>query len=138
MFTLSLASLGAGTGRQSSLITNASLRPAALVTVKIKTNAIPLPGGKYQVFLLRHDGTLVDDGAGNSDAAIVRKNAPLLGEFELAAGAASGDDYQRTFDTWALGPLGAKWGIAVVNATDQDLAASGSEAGYTTYVPEAQ
>lgn len=136
-FTITLANLASLGSRQSTMIANTNKRHGALVTVVLRagTNA-PTGGAKYKVHLLRSDGTNADDNAGGSDANLAIENAPLLGEIEVTADAAK--TFTKTFDTWPLGPLGPTWGIAIVNATDQAMHATGSSAAYQTYVPEAQ
>jgi hypothetical protein len=134
-FTITLATLAAAAGRQSTMIDNSiDLFYAALVSLRIRSGgAAPTAGMVYEVYLLRGDGTIRDDGAGASDAALTVENAPLLGTIVVTANASK--DFYGVFDTAPHGPLGSEWGIAVVNATDQAL--DGTESnhvkGYTYY-----
>ena len=138
-FTVTLDSLAAASARQSTLLTNSNNYPAALVSVCLQSNSnAPTAGQVYEVYLLRDTGTLADDAAGASDAAITIENAPLLGTVVVTATA--NKSFYGVFDTAPLGPLGPTWGIAVKNATSQALhAATSTNAAYFAYyVPESQ
>ena len=138
-FTITLASLANGSGRQSTLLTNSTNRPAALIYVRLKSSgSAPTAGTVYEVYLLRSDGTITDDGAGASDAALTVENAPLLGTIVVTA--TTTKNFYGVFDTAPLGPLGATWGIAIKNSTGQAISATEGDhaARYTYYVPEAQ
>jgi hypothetical protein len=140
-FTITLAALGAGSGRQSTIIANPNKRPAALVNLRIQSGGgAPAAGTIYEIYLLRGDGipTYRTDGAGAADAAITIVNAQLMGTIVVTNNANT--NFYGDFDTAPLGPLGTEWGIAVKNSTDQ--AASNVEANhvkeYATYLPEIQ
>jgi hypothetical protein len=138
-FTITLASLTNGSARQSTMISNSSNYPAALVMMAIESGTTaPTVGTAYEIYLLRSDGTVSDDNAGASDAAITIENAPLLGTIVVTA--TSNKLFYGTFDTAHLGPLGTSWGIAVKNSTGQTMhATEGNHVkGYSYYVPEAQ
>ena len=138
-FTITLASLANAAARQSTLLTNSSDYPAAIVHLKVSsgTNA-PTAGTVYEVYLLRSDGAIADDAAGASDAAITIVNAPLLGTIVVTANANTA--FYGVFDTAPLGPLGNSWGIAIKNSSGQAL--HGTEGNhdynYVYYVPEVQ
>ncbi len=137
--TITLASLTNGSGRQSTLLTNSSKRPAALVSVKVTSGGVaPTAGSTIDVYLIRSDGTVADDGAGASDAAITIENAEPLGSIVLTATTAK--TFRKVFDTTALGPLGPSWGIALVNRSGQTVSTTAGDhsVGYTYLVPEAQ
>jgi hypothetical protein len=135
-FTITLNSLAnstAGVGRQSTIIDNTTnLYLSALVSVAIKMGTTPTAGGLVYVYLIRDDNDLpiIDDNGGASDAAITIVNAPLLGVL-LCPSATTGIVLSRTFDTSQLGPLGPKWGIAIVNGSGVALSSSGHTAEYT-------
>ena len=138
-FTITLASLADGSGRQSTLITNSSNYPAALVHIKITSGAsAPTVGSVYEVYLLRSDGTIADDGAGASDAALTIENAPLLGTIVVTATTAKA--FYGVFDTAPLGPLGSSWGIAIKNETGNALSSTEGDhdKNYVYYIPEVQ
>jgi hypothetical protein len=142
-FTITLASLAAGNGRQSTMISNSNQRPGALVYVKIRTGGVaPNAGETVDVYLLRGNDAASSnyrsDGAGASDAAISILNAHILGQIVVTANTAT--DFYGEWDTAALGPLGSEWGIAVVNNTSQALDATEANfyKGYVSYVPEVQ
>lgn len=138
-FTITLASLATGSARQSTLVTNSNDYPAALVHLKITSGAVaPTAGTVYEVYLLRSDGTLADDAAGASDAAITIENAPMLGTIVVTATTAKA--FYGVFDSAPLGPLGSSWGIAVKNSSGQALSATEGDHdyNYVYYVPEVQ
>jgi hypothetical protein len=142
-FTVTLAALAnstAGVGRQSTLLTNSNNYPAALVSVKLTSHATSAPtaGALAYVYLLRDVGTIADDAAGASDAALTVENAPLLGTIVFTANANKA--FYGIFDTGPLGPLGPTWGIAIVNSSGQALHVTEGNHGafYAYYVPEAQ
>lgn len=138
-FTISLASLANGGSRQSTLISNTNDYPAALVHLKLCSGgSAPTAGTVYEVYLLRSDGTIADDAAGASDAAITIENAPMLGTVVLTANTSK--SFYGVFDTAPLGPLGSTWGIAIKNSSGQAM--SGTEGNhdynYVYYLPEVQ
>lgn len=122
-FTLTLASLAnstVGVGRQSTLIDNTTnLYLSALISLNIKVGTTPTPNSLIYVYLIRsnNDATpIADDNAGASDAGITIVNAQLLGTILVSANT-TGANYRAIFDTSQLGPLGPKWGIAIVNSS---------------------
>lgn len=130
-FTITLASLAnstSGAGRQSTIIDNTSnLYTSAQVSLKITVGTTPTANSLIYVYLIRSNNdttAIIDDGAGASDAALTVVNAPLLGTI-LCSAATSNTAYYGVFDTKALGSLGPKWGIAVVNSTGVALNATG-------------
>ena len=142
-FTLTLAGLADGSGRQSTLEGNSSNYPAALIYLQISSGAAaPTAGTFYEVYLLRGDDTASSthrsDNAGASDAAITIENAPLLGVIGLTA--TTDKKFYAEFDTSSLGPLGPEWGIAVVNQSGNSLDATEGDhfKGFIYYVPEVQ
>ena len=129
-FTITLSSLAnssAGVGRQSTIIDNTSnAYLSAIISLSITVGTTPTANTPIYVYLVRdnNDGTpLRDDAAGASDAALTVKNAQLLGIITCPA-ATSDTAYQGVFDTAPLGPLGPKWGIAIVNNTGVALHAT--------------
>lgn len=129
--TITLASLAnstAGVGRQSTLVDNSTnLYLSAIVSCNIEVGTTPTVNSVIYFYLLRSnaDGTpIADDNAGASDAALTVINAPLLGVL-LVPATTSNTNYRRNFDTSPLGPLGPKWGIAVVNSSGAALNATG-------------
>lgn len=135
--TITLANLATLTGRQSTLVANANARPAALVAVVLQSGGVaPMPGGAYDVYLLRSDGVSGDDSAAPADAAITIENAPKLGSLSVTPDA--NKTFSKVFDTSDHGPLGSSWGIAIVNRTDQAINAAGNSVAYSYLVAEAQ
>jgi hypothetical protein len=138
-FTITLDSLASGSARQSTLLSNSNNYPAANIYVCLQSGAsAPVAGALYEVYLIRSDGTITDDGAGASDAAITIENSPLLGTIVVTA--STNKSFYGVFDTSSFGPLGSTWGIAIKNGTSQALHASVSTNAvrYSYYVPEAQ
>ncbi len=140
-FTLEIASnLAAGVGRIAAMLTNTNKRPAAEIGVRIKTGAVaPVAGGVYDVYLVRYDGLIADDGAtGLVEAAYTQVNAEPLGSIVVTNSAAT--NFSKIFNTKVLDELGPYWTIAVVNRTTQapSTVALDSIFTYTYLVPEAQ
>lgn len=139
-FTITLAGLAAGSARQSSILTNANNRPAAVIYLKIQSENAPAAGTIYELYLLRDDGvtTLRTDNAGAADAAITITNAQLIGTLVVTNNANT--NFTGDFDTAPLGPLGPKWGIAIKNSTDQAINAveANSVKEFAYYLPEIQ
>lgn len=124
--TISLASIASsttGVGRQSTLVDNTSNKyTSAMVYLKLETGgSAPTANSLIYVYLVRYDNnTVADDGAGTSDAALTVVNAPLLGTI-LVSTTGTNTFYYGCFDTSFLGPLGPKWGIAIVNSSGAAL-----------------
>lgn len=138
-FTITLASLANAAARQSTLVSNSTDYPAALIYIRIKSGAAaPTAGSVYEIYLIRSDGTIADDAAGASDAAITIENAPLLGTIITTATTAK--NFYGVFDTSALGPLGSSWGIAVKNSSGNALSSTEGDHyyKYAYYYPEVQ
>lgn len=138
-FTQTLASLTNTSARQTTMVTNTNKRPGALIYYVIRAGGTgPTAGSTYEFFLLRSDGTVSDDNAGASDAAITIENAPLLGTMVLTT--TINGRFYGVFDTAALGPLGTSFGIAVRNNSGQTLNATEGDhvKRYTLYLPEVQ
>ena len=139
--TITLSSLTNGSGRQSTLITNSGGYPGAMIYVKMRSNAAPTAGSTYDVYLIRADAAspaITTDGAGASDAALTVLNAKCIGSIQLSASATT--DFQAEFDTAIAGPLGARWGIAIVNRSGQTTGTTAGDhvVNYVPYLPEIQ
>jgi hypothetical protein len=118
--TQTLASLADASARQSTLVTNSGNYPAALIGYKITSGSTaPTAGAAYLIYLIRDIGSVADDGAGASDAAITIENAPLIGTIVVTNNANKA--FYGIFDTAPLGPLGPTWGTAVKNESGQAL-----------------
>ena len=136
-FTITLSALASNAANQSALVTNSSLRPAALVYVAMIPTSAPTAGTIYEVFLLRGNGiaTEADDGATVGANPITIVNAQLIGTL-VVNGA---NIVKGIFDTAPLGPLGTQWGIAVRNSTNVAVQTGAlSLAKFQTYLPEIQ
>lgn len=139
-FTITLASLATASARQSTIVDNSTNDyPAAIIYLRIKSGAAaPTAGTVYELYLIRSDGTVRDDAAGASDAAITIENAPLIGT--LVVTATANKNFYGIFDTAGLGVLGAEWGIAVKNSSGQTVSTTEGDHyyKYAYYVPEVQ
>ncbi len=142
-FTKTLASLANGSGRQTTLLSNTSKYPAAMVHVRIKSGAsAPTVGTTYAVYLIRGDdassSTYRSDNAGASDAALTIENAIQIGTIVVTATA--NKSFYAEFSTEFFGPLGPEWGIAIKNNSGQALSTTEGDhlIGYEYYLPEAQ
>lgn len=129
-FTITLASLASSAafvGRQSTLIDNTTdLFLSALISLAITTGTTPTANTLIYLYLLRqnNDATPIgDDGCGTSDAGLTMIQSKLLGSLQVPA-ATSNTTYKCNFDTSFLGPLGPKWGIGILNATQVNLNAT--------------
>ena len=130
----SLASSTAGVGRQSTLITNTDTAQMVHIYVGLTTNAssdITADTSGF-VYLIKSDGTLKSDSAGDSDAGWTQVNARLLGVVRFTAVTQS-VEYQGEFLVRNPGPV---WGIGIVHDTGQDLSAG--TVRYTTENQEVQ
>lgn len=137
-FTITTASLATGSARQSTVVANTLLRPAALIDFKIQSGGTaPTNGTVYEFFLIRGDSAgNRDDNAGASDAAITIENAPLLGT--LVVTATINKNFQRIFDTATMGKLGTEFAVAVRNSTGQTMNVTQQAPRYALYLPEIQ
>ena len=140
-FTITLASLASAAARQSTIVSNANSRNAAVIYLRIESGGTaPAAGTVYELYLIRDDGitTLRTDNAGAADAAITIVNAQLIGTIVVTNNLNT--YFTADFDTSPLGPLGPKWGIAIKNSTDQVLNATEGNhiKEYAYYLPEIQ
>lgn len=140
----SLATSAVGVGRQSTLISNASAKVyGAKVFVKITVGTTPTINTSIFVYLIGADDattpTVSTDAAGASDAAWTAVNARLLGVISVPA-TTSDTAYYGVFDTGALGPLPAAWGIGISHNTAVNLNSTGGNhlLKYQTYNPDVQ
>ena len=138
-FTITLAGLANGSAQASASVDNSITDyPVAIVDLKIVSGAVaPTAGTLYEVYLLRHNGTIGDDGWVGTDAPITIENAPMLGTIVVTATAAKA--FTGEFDTSNF-ILGSTWGIAVKNASGQALSATEADhiKSYRYHVPEIQ
>ena len=126
--TITIASLGNNSSRQSTIVDNATNRyQDILVYVKVKLDTSPTGKTTVNVYLIRddNDGTTPhrSDGAGGSDAAITILNARPIGALRTKDSPATGDVLYGEFLASRVGP---KWGIAVENKTGVALDSTGS------------
>ena len=127
--TITVASLGSGSARQSTAIDNTSnLYVDALVGVKLKANAAGTSSTGYcNVYLYGtwNDAADYSDGASGTDGAItINKNLRLVGVITLDANAetAKGGPYSVA---QAFGSMPKKWGVVVENQSGAALDSTG-------------
>ena len=140
--TISPQSLANGSATQGAFLANTNDYPAALIFPQLTSGqTAPTVGTVCTLYLLRYDGwSIADDGAATAGtAAITIVNSPELGTQRVTA-SASTTFKGPCLDTWALGPLGPHWTVAVGNDTGQSLNVNaGSHVlTYVYYVPENQ
>ena len=126
--TITVASLTNGSGRQSTLIDNATARfQDLLIYAKIKMGTTPVGDSTVDFYLIRGDDDSttehLSDGAGASDAALTVVNAQLIGTVKTIAAPSTGDVLYGEFLIHRPGPT---WGIAVVNNSGATLDTTGS------------
>ena len=138
--TISLAGLTSGSARASASLDNSVTDyPGAKISLKITSGAVaPTAGALYEMYLLRHNGTMGTDGWAGTDVAITIENAPIIGTIVVTATAAKA--FYVEVDTTSAGILGATWGIAIKNASGQTLSTTEGDHLKTVeyYVPEIQ
>lgn len=135
-FTLTAAGLASGQSRQSTILSNTSNFPAAMLYMQVSSGATPPAHGTLiNTWLLRGDGTVTDDGAGPTDAAITIRNSPVVGAIGMYS--LPSQAFYGVFDTSPLGPLGTNWGIAITNnGPELNTTAGNHVLGYTYYLPQ--
>lgn len=135
-FTITLASLPSGSARSSTLLSNISGYPAALLSLKLTAGGVaPAHNGVVGIYLIRGDGTLYDDAVSSTDSNASIINAPLLDNIVLYSLVSA--SYTKLIDTSPYGPLGTYWGIAIQNNTNWLSGTEGDHVkGFTYYIPE--
>ena len=125
--TITLASLGSGSARQSTAVDNTTNQDLdAGVMVKVKTGASSVSSTGYvnvYAFGSADGGTTFSDGAGASDAAITLTSPPnvrLIGRINAVANATTYTAGPFSVAS-AFGYLPGKWGIIIENQTGATL-----------------
>lgn len=116
--THTLASLANGSGRQSTLKTKPNIYDYVDIYYKITSGNAPTAGTVYELYLITSDGTVADDNAGASDAALTVENAVLIGTI-VVTGTLNKAFTAVIRDVCLRGAV--SWGIAVVNRSGQAL-----------------
>lgn len=125
-------------GQQSTLVDNTVTRYSKVkVSVKIKLGTSPTSNRCVYLYLIRGDGTLTDDNAGATNAALTVKNCTSLGCLQTGSAAATGDVLTGTFE---INEPGRIWGIAIAHDTGVNLDGTGGNhlVEYYGINPEAQ
>lgn len=124
--TITLASLGDGSGRQSTEIDNSSNKFIDAL-VRIKAKGLAGSTGNIEVYAFAQVGNDVrTDEAGASDSAITQRNAPLVGIIEMD-GTTSVTSAILSIAQAFGGTLPEKWGIIIVNQSGAALSATGGD-----------
>ena len=125
--TITVAGLGNGSARQSTIVDNTTDRfSRVIVYAKIKQGTSPTGNRTVTAYLIRDDNNGTNhrtDGAGASDATITVLNAQLIGIMNNKASPATGD---LVYGEFVIDNPGPKWGIAIQNDTGVALDATGS------------
>jgi hypothetical protein len=139
--TITLASLGNTSARQSTVVDNTTDRfSRVIIFAKIKQGTSPTGNRTVTAYLIRDDNHGTNhrtDGAGASDAAITILNASLIGVMNNKSSPSTGDVLYGEFIIDNPGP---KWAIAIQNDTGVNLDGTGSNhwVRYVGINPEAQ
>lgn len=131
--TITLASLGAGSSRESTVVDNTTDRFLdALVQVKVRTNG-SAPTGDKAVYVYGYgtadNGTTYPDTVTGSDAAITLTSPTqlrLLGVINCPAASTTYKSPPFSVASLFGGVLPLKWGIVITNATGNALDSTGS------------
>lgn len=130
--TLTIASLGNGSARESTVIDNTSTKHLdALVQLKIKTNAAGTSATGYVVvyaYGTADGGTNYGDGATGTDAAITLTSPPnvqVIGIINCVANATTYKSNPMSVRRAFGGTLPDKWGIIIENKTGAALDSTG-------------
>lgn len=133
--TITLNSLGSGSGRESTAVDNSSnLYKDAHVRVTVNVGSV---SGAPQVLVYAYgseDGTVYPDPATGSDAGITLESPTVMTLARVIPCPTSSKAYESDVISIARlygGALPRKWGIVVVNSTGAALAGSGCSASYT-------
>ncbi len=143
-FTITVASLASSTtnvGRQSTVVDNSTTRYSLVhIFGKIKQGTSPTGSKGVYFYAIRGDQNATphrSDGAGASDAALTRVNAPYITTGRNLASPATGDLIY--VDDFIVNP-GPEFGVIVTHDTGVNLDATGGN-HWVRYIgnnPEAQ
>jgi hypothetical protein len=129
--TITLASLGSASARESTIVDNTSnLYLDAQLAVSVKVGTVSSDKAVYVYVYGTVDGTLIGDNATGVDAALTMRsptNLRLLGVINCPTDTTV---YTQVFGSVAAafgGNLPAKWGVVVHNVTGASLSATGSD-----------
>lgn len=131
--TITLDSLGNGTARQSTRVTQTS--PAEMfveISGELKTGTTPGSSKFCEIYFIRRDGNATanaDDAAGASDAAITIANAQLLASIPMS----SSDNTVTRFGPIVVPNPGLDFVVAVKNGTSANLNASSGASNLLYY-----
>lgn len=118
---ITLDSLADGDARQSAVQKRGARHARLAVTIVTGTN--PTAGSVVEFYLLRKVGSVADDGAGDTDAAITLQNAILVDTISVTN--TSDATYEKVIDLGVAGELTGQWILAVKNSTGAALNATG-------------
>ena len=132
--TITLNSLGIGAARESTAVDNSTtLYLDALVRVSISVGVVANPK-EIRVYVYgSEDGTVYEDPATGTDAAITLEDPPVMRIALVIPVPTSSKVYEAVFSVAAAfgGVLPRKWGVVVDNQSGAALAASNNSASYT-------
>lgn len=132
--TITLNSLGSGAARESTVVDNGTnLFLDAKVRVTVNVGVVANPKEVVIYVYQSEDGTVYEDPATGTDAAITLEDPPVMRVARVIPTPTSSKAYEAVFSVAAAcgGSLPRKWGIVVSNQTGAALAATGNSASFS-------
>src|SRR5262245_9746753 len=132
--TIKLNSLGSGSARESAAVDNTGANKFldALVRVSVSVGTVANPKEVRVYVYGSEDGSVYEDPATGSDAAITLEDPPVTRIAKVIPVPTSSKVYEAVFPIAVLfgGSMPRKWGIIVDNQSGAALAASNNSASY--------
>ena len=132
--TITANSLGSGSARESTAVDNTTnLYLDAIVRVSVNVGTVAAPKEVRVYVVGSEDGTIYEDPATGSDAAITLEDPPVTKLARVIPVPTSSKTYEALFSVAQCfgGVMPRKWSIIIDNQTGAALAASGNSASYT-------
>lgn len=132
--TITLNSLGSASARESTAVDNSSnLYLDAIVRVSVSVGTVASPKEVRVYVYGSEDGTVYEDPATGTDAAITLEDPPVMKLARIIPCPTSSKVYEVLFSVAQCfgGTMPRKWGIVVDNQSGAALAASNNSASYT-------
>jgi hypothetical protein len=132
--TITLNSLGSGSARESTAIDNGTNKYLdALVRVSVSVGTVANPKEVRVYVYGSEDGTIYEDPATGTDAAITLEDPPVMKLARVIPVPTSSKVYEAIFSVAQCfgGAMPRKWGLVVDNQSGAALAASANSASYS-------
>lgn len=132
--TITLNSMASGGARESTVVDNSSnLFLDALVRVSVSVGTVGAPKEVRIYVYGSEDGTVYEDPATGSDAAITLEDPPVMKLARVIPTPSNSKVYESVFTVAQCfgGIMPRKWGIVVENQTGAALAGSANSATYS-------